>query len=249
LKGLLGWLFVIISLTACKQEVRKQGGINISFDDRSVAEWFELKDVLLKYEVRATFFVTQFDSLHFAEIEMLKKLQADGHEIASHGALHVNSESYIKENSYNEYLENEINASILAMKKCGFHPQSFAYPFGSKYWFTDFLLLKKFKVVRGVEPLKSADVEFAEKIFYKFNNKGTISALSIDKNAGLDSAMVRNLLQRADRNKEVVSLYGHVPATRRTDSGYTFDIQFLEFIFSEARRCNLKFYTASQLIK
>jgi peptidoglycan/xylan/chitin deacetylase (PgdA/CDA1 family) len=238
----------ILSLTACKQEARKHGGINISFDDRSVTEWFKLKDVLLKYEVKATFFVAQFDSLNLTEIEMLRQLQTDGHEIASHGALHVMSENYIKENSYKAYLENEIDASVSAMERNGFHPQSFAYPFGSKYWFTDFLLLKKFKVVRGVEPLKSVDVESNDGVFHKFNNNRIVSALSIDKNSGLDSATVRNLLQRANRSKEVVLLYGHAPATQLSDSDYTFDVQFLEFIFSEARRCNLKFYTTSELI-
>jgi len=41
------------------------------------------------------------------------------------------------------------------MKKHGFDPKSFAYPYGAKYWFTDMMLLKKFKILRGVETINN----------------------------------------------------------------------------------------------
>ena len=86
---------------------------------------------------------------------MLRQLENEGHEIGSHGALHVLSENYIRENSYDEYIKNEIDANIFAMKKHGFDPKSFAYPYGAKYWFTDMMLLKKFKILRGVETINN----------------------------------------------------------------------------------------------
>jgi peptidoglycan/xylan/chitin deacetylase (PgdA/CDA1 family) len=249
LKRHVGWLLIltISSFTSCKQKAREQGGISISFDDRSITAWYNLKDVLLKYEVKASFFVTQFDSLDSAEIAMLKLLESDGHEIASHGALHVISEDYIREHSYSDYLQNEIDASISAMKKEGFHPESFAYPYGAKYWFTDFLLLERFKIVRGVERVNGDEVQSNDEIFYSFDDKQTVSAASIDRNSGLDSAMVRHLLHRAEQNNEVVLLYGHAPSTQDNSSAYTFDVELLEFIFSEARKNNLKFYRMRDL--
>ena len=114
-----------------------------------------MKELLKKYNSRVTFFITQFDSLEPSEIEMLKELEKEGHEIGSHGALHVVSENYIKAKTYKEYIENEIDASIFSMKKKGVTPKSFAYPYGAKYWFTDMLLLKKFRILRGVEPINN----------------------------------------------------------------------------------------------
>jgi ribosomal protein L19 len=81
-------------LFLCNNNDERYSGICLSFDDRSINEWFELRELLNGNEVRATFFITQADSLNSLEIHKLKVLQNDGHEIGFHGNMHVLSEYY-----------------------------------------------------------------------------------------------------------------------------------------------------------
>ena len=99
-------------LNSCTQE-KLSPGICLSFDDRSINEWFELRDIFLENDVRATFFITQLDSISKSEIAKLKVLEAEGHEIGFHGVHHVLSEHYIKENSYADYLNYEMNPGLV----------------------------------------------------------------------------------------------------------------------------------------
>ncbi|HEX5169943.1 MAG TPA: polysaccharide deacetylase family protein [Cyclobacteriaceae bacterium] len=239
---------MLIAFSCQKREV-KRAGICISLDDRSIKEWYEMKELLRKYNSRVTFFVTQFDSLDSIEIKMLKDLEKEGHEIGSHGALHVVSEYYIKEKSYNEYIENEIDASISAMKKNGFTPKSFAYPYGAKFWFTDLILLSKFEVLRGVEPINNErDLTLIDNIYYTFNGDRTLSAIGIDQGSGVAKEMISKAIRRATVNKEVLLLYGHSPITDISDGPYNFDIDLFEYILKEASRNDLEFIKYEDLI-
>jgi peptidoglycan/xylan/chitin deacetylase (PgdA/CDA1 family) len=247
-KGLLYTLFVL-TLISCKPKEVRQPGICISFDDRSIEEWYNLKGLLKKYNSRVTFFVTQFNSLDSTEIEMLRELENEGHEVGSHGALHVLSEYYIKEHSYNEYIENEIEASISAMRKSGFKPRAFSYPYGAKYWFTDMILLRKFEVLRGVEPINNEkDLTLIDDIYYSYDGDRTLSSIGIDKNNGLTREMLSKAINRALNNKEVLMLYGHSPITESDSEGYNFDLNELEYILNEAQKLNLKFIRYQDLL-
>ncbi len=208
-----------------------------------------MKELLKRYHSHVAFFVTQFDSLDQSEIEMLKELEKEGHEIGSHGALHVVSEYYIKEKTYNEYITDEIDASILSMQKNGFTPKSFAYPFGAKYWFTDRMLLKKFKILRGVEPInEERDLTLIDNIYYTYNGDRTLAAIGIDKNNALTKEMIDKAIKRAIHEKEVLMLYGHSPTTAAGNGAYDFDIHLLEYILSEAQKNDLQFITYKELI-
>lgn len=241
-------LFIILTLASCGANERSLSGICISFDDRAIHEWYSMKELLKQYDVKVTFFVTQFDSLDASEIAMLRELALDGHEIGSHGALHVMSEKYIKENSYKSYLQNEIRSSISSMKKAGFEPLSFAYPYGSKYWFTDFLLLRDFRILRGVTGLnKQKDLTLLDDIYFDFDGDRTVSAIGIDHGSGLTEIMIQQAMQRAVDRNEVLLLYGHCPANSMEGASYNFDVKLLEFVLMEASGNNLKFYKISEL--
>ena len=179
---------------------------------------------------------------------MLRELETEGHEIGSHGALHVISENYIKENSYEEYIKNEINANSLAMKKNGFFPKSFAYPYGAKYWFTDMLLLRKFKILRGVGTLNNErDLTLIDDIYYSFDGDRTLAAIGIDQGVGLTKEMIKNAIKRASVNHELLMLYGHSPVTQTDDGPYNFNIDLLEFILNEAKENHLKYFKYGEL--
>lgn len=239
---------VLLTLVYCRPKTERKAGICISFDDRSVKEWYAMAELLRKYRSRATFFVTQFDSLDSTDIRMLKELELDGNEIASHGAMHSVSEHYIREHGYREYVDKEIDAGIASMKRNGFNPKSFAYPYGAKYWFTDFILLRKFKILRDVEPMNNEkDLTLIDRIYYTYNGDRTLSSIGIDNNVGITNEMVDRAIQRALAKKEVLMLYGHSPTAQ--ENGYHFDTVLLEHILCEADRNKLQFFTFEDLTK
>ncbi len=207
-----------------------------------------MRGLLNQYHARVTFFVSQFDSLSEEEIKMLHDLQNDGHEIGSHGAIHVQADSYIKEHTYKEYIANEIEPSISSMKKAGFDPVSFAYPYGSKDWFIDYLLLRKFKNTRGISFMRNQNnlVE-VDDIFYGFNNDRKFLSLVFDGPTQPTEAAITVALERAVQKNEVMLLSGHTPILEKKSALYSFDLSFLEFILKEANQRHLNFYRIKDL--
>jgi peptidoglycan-N-acetylglucosamine deacetylase len=244
-------LFILLTLIVfcCRQtdEAKLTPGICISFDDRTIDDWFQLRDLLNRYQAKVTFFITQFDSLTPGEIEKLRVLQGDGHEIGSHGALHVIAGNYIMANSYQAYLENEIDANTRSLQKNGFEVNTFAYPYGADFWFTDRLLLKKFKTLRSVVPInQERDLTLIDEIFYDGEPQDKFWAISIDNVSRINAAMIDGALQRAKQNNEVLFLYAHKPTKVPADL-YEFDMGLLEHILQEISRNRMGFYTFHEL--
>ncbi len=239
-------LLLSILFLACQHE-RKPAGVWISFDDRSVDAWYGLRDLFEKHDVIATFFITQPDSLSSSEIAKLKELQQDGHEIGFHGSMHVLSEHYIKEHGYDDYLDREIDRGVATMREMGFEVTSFAYPYGAKYWFTDFLLKRRFQLLRGVAALaEEKDLTTMDEIYYTFGGDRTLDAIGFDNNAGITHSMLAEAMTRAKENGELVMLYAHIPTDSR-EKGYYFDVETLEFIINQAKAHELVFYTGQSL--
>lgn len=217
-------------------------GICISFDDRTVDEWFELRELYNRYNARLTFFVTRFDSLTPAQVEKLRILQSDGHEIGFHGALHVISEHYIQEHSMEEYLRNEIMNGIDMMNQKGFYPTSFSYPYSAKYTGTDEELLKYFYIVRSEVILKNPAEIMSSGAFFEHDGSRLVKSVSIDRNSPLTREQIEAGIVYAAHSKQVFLLYGHEPER-------TFDPKTLEYIFKLAGHHGLKYYRMSDLIK
>jgi peptidoglycan-N-acetylglucosamine deacetylase len=241
-------LVLLVFLLSCGRPDSDSGGVCISFDDRTIKEWYGLQSLFEKYDAKATFFITEFDSLTPQEIAILKKMEGYGHEIGSHGAAHLLAEDFIKENGYDAYVQKEIDHSIASMKAAGFNVNSFAYPYGSKYWFTDHLLKKRFKVLRGVAALPEDKNLYAFDDAFCKTGEDVVSAVSFDVNSDLTREIAEKALQRARKNKEVLVLFGHVPAdSNSAENQYSFDVALLEYILAEAKRKHLKFYTMQEL--
>jgi peptidoglycan-N-acetylglucosamine deacetylase len=222
-------------------------GICLSFDDRSIHEWFQLRDLLNRHHAKVTFFITQFDSLDVDEIEKLKILHEDGHEIGSHGALHVVAEDYITNNSYQAYLENEIERNNTVLRQNGFEPDAFAYPYSASFRFTDRLLLKQFQSLRYVAPLnKERDITLIDEVFREQIGDDIFVAIGFDNANHVTKEMIEQALNRAEENHEVIFFYAHKPALIPTGA-YEFDISLLEYMLREAERRKMKFYVFDDL--
>jgi peptidoglycan-N-acetylglucosamine deacetylase len=236
-------LFVALT-AACKNEYRQhpaaQAALCLSFDDYSVDEWFALRPLFIKYNARVTFFVTRFDSLTTAQVQKLRILQHDGHEIGFHGARHVLSEHYIKQYSMDQYLQEEIIKGLRVMADSGFRTTSFAYPYSAKYWFTDHQLLNYFYVLRSSLPVQG-DISKLDDAYYKFDGVRLVNALSIDRNQGLTKEEISKAMHRAKMQNEALMLFGHEPE-------FSFDTDFLEEILSQAQQHGLAYLRVSDLV-
>lgn len=235
----------VLVFSSCKndhyrQHRAAQASLCLSFDDYSVDEWFTLRELFLKYDARVTFFVTKFDTLTAAQVQKLRILQQDGHEIAFHGARHFLSEHYIKKYSMDQYLQEEIVKGLKVMADSGFRTTSFAYPYSAKYWFTDKELLNYFYVLRSSLPLKG-DIAKMDNIYYPFDGGRLIMAISIDRGKGLNKELLAKAMDRARERKEALLLHGHEP-------GLSFDVTFLEEILQLAQANELAFLRVSDLI-
>ena len=251
-------LIFFILFSACEsKKMIYQGGIAFSFDDRFVKEWTLLRPLLKTYNVKATFYITQPDSLSDEEVLMLHELRKDGHEIGCHGAMHVRSMPYIWENSLDEYMENEIFHCLKVMKKQGFSPTTFAHPGGSQMWYSDRELLKYFTLLRDVS-LKNRELENyqyvrevgeMDEIYYQHDKTQKVNALLIDVGTNLSIEDVKQGLKRASEEGSVMMMFGHKPLNGNTQNAneYGFDINFLEQILTESAKLELKFYRMDEL--
>ena len=70
-KNILYLIFLILFSTCESKKTVRQAGLALSFDDRFVKEWTQLRPLLKKYNVKATFYITQPDSLSDEEVLML----------------------------------------------------------------------------------------------------------------------------------------------------------------------------------
>jgi peptidoglycan-N-acetylglucosamine deacetylase len=255
----LRYFFILIFLSqACKQTKSvHQAGIAISFDDRFVKEWYQLRPLLKKYNAKCTFYISQPDSLSDEEVKMLHQLQKEGSEIGCHGAMHVRSMYYILDFSLDEYMKNEISPALKTMKKQGFSPKTFAHPGGSQTWYSDRELLKHFTLLRDVSMKTRTlwdfdythEIEDIEEIFYQRDGNRKVNALLIDTNAKLTIEDIKKGLKRASEEGSVMMMFGHKPFTETTQKAneYGFDVKFLEQILEESAKLNLNTYTMQQL--
>ena len=252
--------FIILNFLffACKQKkIAQKAGIAISFDDRFVKKWSQLRPLLKKYNAKCTFFITQPDSLSHEEVRLLHQLENEGNEIGCHGAMHVRSMYYIWDFSLEEYMNNEIFSALKTMKKQGFSPKTFAHPGGSQMWYSDRELLKHFTLLRDVSMKTRTlwdynythEVEDIDEIFYQCNGTQKVNALLIDTSAKLTIEDIKKGLKRASKEGSVMMIFGHKPLTKTTQKAdeYGFDIKFLEQILQESAKLNLKTYTMQEL--
>lgn len=258
MQKILYFVILIALSVACKQEkVYQKAGIAISFDDRFVKEWYQLRPLLKKYNAKCTFFITQPDSLSHEEVAWLHQLEADGNEIGCHGAMHVRSRHYIWQFSLEEYMKNEIFHALKTMKKQGFSPKTFAHPGGSQMWYSDRELLKYFTLLRDVSMKTRTiwgfdythEIEDIDEIFHQRDGVRKVNALLIDTSAKLTIEDIKKGLRRASQEGSVMMIFGHKPFIKTTHKSdeYGFDVKFLEQILQETVKLNLKTYTMQEL--
>lgn len=163
--------------------------------------------------------------------------------------MHVVSEYYIKEKTYKEYFNNEIFKGLRDMKLKGFNPKSFAYPYGSKYWFTDLILLQFFDFTRNVTPRFGQNDLTKLNIYHEIGqvDKRT-SALGIDRNSNVTIQMLDCAMKKAVNDNLVLMLYAHKPVSSDTVLNYEISKEYLYKVVELSKKNNLKFLTFEELL-
>ncbi|MDQ5768530.1 hypothetical protein [Thiothrix subterranea] len=253
-------------------ETTQRGGIVLSFDDWFVDQWHgfftELKTTNPEIEPYSTFFVSHWltdikgvnqnrvgNESHYVK---LKQLEDAGHEIAAHGLNHIGARAApynLACDQANAYVTAEVQPGLAAMAQgdpglandYGFIPKSFSYPYGERSTFYD----NAIKTTTGVRYLRGTfDTDFTkplkntDAIYHRVTdaNYPYLIGDGIDSVYQNDVAEVKEALDRASTNDEVITLYAHRILMPGESSNYGIQAAKLKEIILYAHSKGLKFY-------
>ena len=90
----------------------QKSGIAFTFDDYSVDEWYRCLPLFDSFNVKATFFISNYNKLKKRDIDKLRVLKKRGHEIAFHTTNHFNMIKYLNNEGMDLLIQNEIEKQI-----------------------------------------------------------------------------------------------------------------------------------------
>jgi PKD repeat protein len=217
-------------------------GIALTFDDNSVDQWYAIRGLLQQYNAHATFFVSQPGNLDGSQLDKLRTLQADGHEIGYHGYAHLDAAAYLQTHSIQQYIDNEITPGVSLMQNAGLNPADFAYPYGSESGPLTAALAAYFGHVRGTHSAVYSP------LYYEYGSgQLLIQGVGIDDlSYGNTINEIYDAISGAKQEDQIIIFYAHVPV--ETVSGdYQISYDRLEKILIYGSNNNMKFYTVSEL--
>ena len=220
-------------------------GIAITFDDYAVDKWYGIRDLLNQYDAHVTFFVSDFYDLTDSEINKLRVLQQDGHEIAFHGYAHVEADHYLQSHTIQQYLDAEIIPGIELMNNKGFYPVDFAYPGGAGTETVTEVLGDYFVHVRSTA--YGSPVKNINSVFYQYGSHTShIYGIGLDESYGHSMDEIYDGIEKAKNEDKILIFYAHVPVTSNPGSS-EISIDRIEKTLINASENNLKFYTISEI--
>jgi len=224
------------------QPGESHAGVALTFDDNSIDQWYAIRSLLQQYNAHVTFFVNGFGNLDEEQIDKLRTLQADGHEIAFHGMNHEDAAIYLETHSIQQYLDYEIIPGVNLMKNAGLTPVDFAYPYGSENGPLTTALQAYFSHVRGTHS------SINDPIFYEYgSNQLLIQGVGIDDQTyGVTMNEIYEGISTAKQEDKILIFYAHVPLQTVTGD-YMISYGRLENILKNVSENNMKFYTVSEL--
>jgi PKD repeat protein len=216
-------------------------GVAITFDDNSIENWSAIRNILKNYTANVTFFVSNYGNLDDNDKNMLRTLQADGHEIGYHGYAHLDATTYLENHTVSEYMNNEIINGVTLMRNDSFKPVDFSLPNGHGYDNGSLInaLEQQFIHIRSTDQ---------GPIYYSYGSNTTvIYAQGIDDityNQSLDD--IYHYISIAKANDEIVIFYCHDPVPGNPEK-YQVSYDRLKNILANASQNNMKFYKVSEL--
>lgn len=246
MKKLLLFQILIFFLSSCIEKppvINDISGVVITFDDKYINDWYSADSILQHYDWKATFFVAKNYLLTDNQIQKLKLLLIEGHEIGGHGFHHVHTSEYIQQYGLQKFMINEILPMIHVFDSLNFTVTDFAYPYGESTHSSDSALLSYFNIVRKLDWFNNT----ASKQKCYFDNNRIIYAYPLDSNYnGTDWPYIKSLLQFAKDSNKIVILYSH-DIVNQISADYQVNLNKLENICSFVQQNQMKFYTTKEL--
>lgn len=213
------------------------GGIIFTFDDQYVDGWYNFRDKFNEYHIKATFFINRPQDLTEIQVEKLKQLVNDGHEIGCHGLNHRNALDF--KDSVNQYYIVDVKPAIEKLESLGFEIKSFAYPFGNSTEQIDAFLLNYIPYLRKATwNMKDTTIDYYDDIFAKADSYRITNSMGIDYNYRITLKNLEKGMQRAKRNNEVLVLHDHHIDTSKNN--YVVNPDYLESVFRLSNKYGLK---------
>ena len=215
----------------------------LSFDDNSVDEWFENRELFLSYNIKATFFISHPQLLTDDQIDKLKILMADGHEIGCHG---FNHKRVTDENMY-QYIENEIIPALHFFSENGFTVSSFAYPFGNSVPYLDSLLTNYFTFIRkATYNYNDTLISSYPEIYAHPGQYCITNAMGIDSNYFISMENLEAAIIKAKETNTYLVLYAH--EINESNEDYSITPKYLEELFVLMKKNNVQSMLCNELI-
>jgi peptidoglycan/xylan/chitin deacetylase (PgdA/CDA1 family) len=221
-----------------------KAGFSLTFDDYDVDGWYSMRDTYLKYGVKATFFVSHFHTLSAAEIDKLKTLDRDGHEIGCHTYNHegIGRDYHYDSDRIDEYISKQITPALNNMRDAGFTPVSLAYPYGERNKEYDNAVRAYFPNLRTTASDNNRELYQLDEIFHKKGKHYTILAADgIDNSYNHEIAEIRKAFIKARENGEIITFYAH-QIVDDANNHYAISPQKLKEVIKSAYDVGLKFY-------
>lgn len=218
----------------------QKSGIAFTFDDYSVDEWYRCLPLFDSFNVKATFFISNYNKLKKREIDKLRALKKRGHEIAFHTTNHFNMIKYLNNEGMDLLIQNEIEAGLSKLNADGFYPTTFAYPYGHHNQALDNTLLKYFKSVRALNGTNN----FTKSLATTTNNS-ILYGLGIDESSKRPMSTIFQLVTNAHDDNNCLVLVSHhtdLPGTKFITTQNT-----LREIIKKAVSLDMHFYTVSEI--
>lgn len=242
----LVFIIVLCFFLASCQNDKHKGAVIYSFDDQYIDEWYAQRELFKKYNIKATFFINRPHLLTSNQVEKLKILQKDGHEIGCHGLNHLNVTEY--KDSIDILIQKEIKPAINKLADIGFKTTSFAPPHGQSLPEINTELLKHFDFLRmATWNMQDTTIDYYDEIFANAQNYQVTNSMGIDSNYDISLASFEKGLLRSINKKEVLVLHAH-----KTDSSlanYTVSPEYLESTFQLCKKHNIATIRISDLKK
>jgi len=221
-----------------KGEVNEPG-IALTFDDYTIDNWHNYLPLLDSFGAKATFYISNYHQLSRKQKYKLHEIQQHGHEIAFHSTNHYNMPQYLSAMGVDSLLKYEVFEDLEKMKKDGFNPVTFAYPYGKHNDFLDYNLLKIFKSVRAL----NGSPNHARSCTSTTNNS-YLYALGID-DGGYNTDMILKMMDLSKTNRNCLVLVAH--QINNLQSKLSISYTRLKDILTRANQSGMRYYTVSEI--
>ena len=233
------------------QKLGNPGGIALSWDDTgNIEKCYQYLSIFQKYNAKCTMNVNIIYHSRIPTqtlVNELNALHSDGWEISGHGYNHTDSVVFLRNNTPEELLNQEIFPNIVDITSYDFPVYTFAYPYSHRNDTTDATISPYFRTLRtGAPTIINGNVNETPLAYYKWDDTQILYGVEIDESANVSLQSIENGIDYAIDHGYVLVLYGHT-ITENVTVDYQTSTSRLDAILNYTSSNGGVFYTMGEL--